>query len=204
MTNRSVQARADHPADDSSPPFPAPGCTVLTESSPAFKLVYEEHFAFVWRNAQRLGIRGPEVDDVVQDVFVVVHRRIADFEPRTSVRAWVFGILTRVVRTHRRTHARKPPPSGNEMDNVVDGCHLNPEELLERQRAAKALDAILDTLSDEQREVFVLVELEEMSGPEISDALSISVNTVYSRLRAAREHFQRGVGRLFAEQRREP
>jgi RNA polymerase sigma-70 factor (ECF subfamily) len=204
MINGSMRARASRPVDESSLPGPHPTATPLPETSAGFKELYEEHFAFVWRNVQRLGIRGPEVDDAVQEVFIVVHRRIDDFEPRTSIRAWIFGILTRVVRTHRRTHARKQPPSSNETDTLVERRLLGPDEQLERNQAAQALESILDTLTDEQREVFVLVELEEMSGPEIADALAISVNTVYSRLRAAREHFQRGVSRMFAERRREP
>jgi RNA polymerase sigma-70 factor (ECF subfamily) len=204
MLNGPVRARADGPVEESNAQPPAPGSTPGSDSVPCFEQLYGEHFAFVWRNVQRLGLCGPEVDDAVQEVFMVVHRRLADFEPRTSVRAWIFGILTRIVRTHRRTRVRKQPPSCDVTDTLVDASCLGPEEQLERTRAARALEAILRTLTEDQCEVFVLVELEGMSGPEIADALNISVNTVYSRLRSAREHFQRGVDRLFAQRRREP
>jgi len=173
----------------------------LLAAVPSFERLYEEQFAFVWRNVQRLGVRGAEIDDAVQEVFIVVHRKLADYQPRSSVRAWVFGILTRVVRTHRRTRSRKEPPTAADTDMLADGRRPGPEELLERSETVQALEAILDTLTDEQCEVFILVELEEMSGPEVAEALAISVNTVYSRLRLAREHFQRGVTRYFAQRR---
>jgi RNA polymerase sigma-70 factor, ECF subfamily len=203
VMNGSLPARAHRPDSESTESGGSTQAVALA-GTPPFNLLYDEHFAFVWRNVQRLGIRQPETDDVVQEVFIVVHRKLETFEPRTSIRAWIFGILKHVARTHRRTRARKQPPSSCEAHRLADVTQLGPEELLQRSEATRALEVILDSMQEDQREVFILVELEQMNGPEIADALSISVNTVYSRLRAAREHFQRGAASLYAQIRSRP
>jgi len=73
-----------------------------------FDAVYREHFAFVWRAAKRLGVGDGALDDVVQEVFVVVHRRLDGFEGRSSLKTWLFGIALRIVRDHRRAVRRRP------------------------------------------------------------------------------------------------
>ena len=74
----------------------------LTAVARGFEAVYREHYAFVWRSVRRLGVPDRELDDVVQEVFVIVHRRLAEFEGRSMVTTWLFGIAYRVVRDHRR------------------------------------------------------------------------------------------------------
>src|SRR5687767_2802019 len=74
-----------------------------------FDQVYDEHVDFVWRSARRLGVPGTFADDVVQQTFLVVHRRLHDFEHRSSVKTWLFSILLRVVQDHRRSMRRKSP-----------------------------------------------------------------------------------------------
>jgi RNA polymerase sigma-70 factor, ECF subfamily len=169
-----------------------------------FKALYEEHFAFVWRNLQRFGVRKPELDDAVQDVFIVVHRKLSDFQPKASIRAWIFGIVASVARTHRRTRARKEVTSAAPVDRMGDVKSQDPEALLQCSQAKRTLEAILDSMRSDEREVFIWVELEQMRGPEIAEALGISVNTVYSRLRAARRDFQQGLARLTVDVRRRP
>jgi RNA polymerase sigma-70 factor, ECF subfamily len=162
---------------------------------PAFERVYEETFDFVWRCARRLGADAASLDDVVQDVFVVVHRRLPEFEGRASLTTWVFGIVRRVVRDHRRTRARKGAGLHGADAARVPARAAGPAEHAERAEAARVLNAVLEALTDERREVFVLAELEQMSAPEIAEALGENVNTVYSRLRAARADFDAAVGR---------
>src|SRR5262245_20245633 len=77
-----------------------------------FSAFYEQYFAFVWRSVRRLGVADHAVDDAVQDVFVVVHRRLAEFEGRSSVRSWLFGIALRVARARRRSDLRKSRVGG--------------------------------------------------------------------------------------------
>jgi RNA polymerase sigma-70 factor (ECF subfamily) len=157
--------------------------------------VYEEHFDFVWRSARRMGVAEAAVDDVVQEVFLVAHRRLADFEGRSSVKTWLFGILLRVVSDHRRTLRRKgglaPLP-----DVLPDDSNARcPAELTEKREQVRLLHRLLDGLDDDKRAVFVLAELEQMTAPEIAEALGVNLNTVYSRLRAARRKFEQALVR---------
>lgn len=189
-----------------SSPVSALGAVGASEESarevPSFEEVYEEHFPFVWRSVRRLGVPVSAVDDAVQDVFVVVHRRLPTFEGRASIRTWLFAILIRVVRDYRRAYRRKDLPvqaGGGPADpDDIAGNESNPQELAAKNEAARMMHELLDRLDDEKREVFVLAELEQMSVPEIADAVGINLNTAYSRLRAARQDFEQGVARLRA------
>ncbi len=165
----------------------------------AFANVYEEQFAFVWRSACRLGVDPSHRDDVVQETFVVFHRRLSEFEGRSSVKTWLFGILVNVVRAHRRTfrkgHERRPPAAaGPDLETVVD-TSASPHECAARAEAARLVMQLLAALDDDKRAVFVLAELEQMSAPDIALALGVPFNTVYSRLRLARREFAAAAAR---------
>ncbi len=155
--------------------------------------VYEAHFDFVWRTARRLGVGDAFVDDVVQDVFLVVYRKLPEFEGRSSVKTWLYAIARRVVSDHRRKACQRKPHTPIPDAMVATGA--SPDERAARQQAAVLLHGFLDSLPDEQREVFVLSELEQMTAPEIEEATGANVNTVYSRLRLARKAFERVVAR---------
>lgn len=159
-----------------------------------FDEVYDEHVDFVWRGLRRLGVPDAELDDALQDTFVVVHRRLGSFEGKSSLKTWIFGIALRVARTHRRTRARKPTSPLDDHDEPASHA-ADPSACAEDREAVRALHAILDELDDEKREAFVLAELEELTAPEIADALSLNVNTVYARIRAARKAFEQAVVR---------
>lgn len=144
-------------------------------------MVFKSHYAFVWRSLRRLGVQPDGVDDAVQDVFIVVHRRLPEFEGRASVRTWLFRIALRVASNHRRRQRAQPVS--------VDTQRLTGElgtVDLSQTEARAVLDALLAQLPERQRAVFVAVELEGLRGPEVAQALGIRVNTVYSRLRLAR------------------
>ena len=160
----------------------------------AFEDVYRAEFAFVWRSAKRLGLRDGGLDDAVQEVFVIVHRRLADFEGRSSLRTWLFGITLRVVRDHRRSARRRDPGPPVDPD-TLRATSSGPAESLEKAEAVRLLHALLDELDDDRREVFVMSELEQMPMPEIAEALAINVNTAYARLRIARQEFEQALAR---------
>jgi RNA polymerase sigma-70 factor (ECF subfamily) len=166
-----------------------------------FTTLYEQHFNFVWRCARRLGVVDALLDDAVQDVFVVVHRRLADFEGRSSVKSWIFGITRRVAKDYRRRAARKDRGKVP-VEGLIAVGEASPADLAQQAEARALLHQILESLDDQKREVFVLAELEEMTVPEIADAISANVNTVYSRLRAARRAFEQQISRLLARERR--
>jgi RNA polymerase sigma-70 factor (ECF subfamily) len=169
-----------------------------------FTEIYREFFGFVWRSARALGVRTSAVDDVVQEVFVIVHSRLAEFEGRSSIRTWLSGILLNVVRHHRRTVGRKSPHETGEAidpDTLPAGAR-DPSEMAEQSEGTRLVQHILDGFDDDKREIFVLAELEELSVPEIAQALGIKVNTAYSRLRLARATFEQGVARYRARDER--
>jgi RNA polymerase sigma-70 factor (ECF subfamily) len=138
------------------------------------------------------------VDDVVQEVFVVVHRKLGGFEGRSTMRTWLAGIVRRVVADHVRK--RGNAPVGDEpLENDRPSAARGPAEALDAKAAAGVLDALLARMTEVQREVFILHEIEEMTGREIAESIGANENTVHTRLRAARRIFEEGLARLRAE-----
>lgn len=168
--------------------------------STCFETLYDQYFAFVWRNLRRLGVGEAAVADAAQDVFLVVHRRLSEFEGRSTARTWLFGIVLRVARDHRRRLLRKEP--GQPLDEKLADVRPTPFDDAARTEAARLLEGLLDELDDEQRAVFVLAELEQMTAPEIAQVLSVKLNTVYSRLRLARAAFEKAAARARGDERR--
>ncbi len=163
--------------------------------------IYRDHFPFVWRMVRRFGVVDAQVEDAVQDIFIVVHRRLSDFEGRSSVRTWLAGIVRRVVRDYRRTGVRKPALGPAHVDISVDDLsagHTSPEDNALATEAVQLLHQLLDTLEDDQREVFILAELEQWSTAEIAEATGVKQSTASSRLRLAREAFEQAAERLRA------
>jgi RNA polymerase sigma-70 factor, ECF subfamily len=164
-----------------------------------FREVYDEHFAFVWRSLRRLGIREDDASDLVQEVFVVVHRKLCEFEGRSKITTWLFGICMRVARDHRQS-APVRREVATEATVLTEREDPTPDAgaELDRRRRRDLLERILDELPEDQRTVFVLFELEAMAGQEIAELLEIPTGTVHSRLRLAREGFRRAVARAEA------
>jgi RNA polymerase sigma-70 factor (ECF subfamily) len=161
---------------------------------PAFSEVYSENVAFVWRSLRRLGISERDLDDVCQEVFVIVHRKLATFHATAMMRTWLFGIARRVAADHRkRAHVRREtlavPSTLDTSAAVID------TEPAEMRRARAILDEILDELDDKKRAVFVLFELEGMPMSEIAKAVECPLQTAYSRLAAARKQVESAVRR---------
>jgi RNA polymerase sigma-70 factor, ECF subfamily len=169
---------------------------------PSFDELYVEHFTFVWRNLRRLGVAEATLSDAAQDVFLVVHRRLDDFEPRAAVRSWLYSIVVRVARQHRRGARRKPVESLDDAPCPV-AAGLGPEQLAEQNEALRRLLALLERLDDAKREAFVLSELESLTAPEIAAILGVNVNTIYARVRAARRELESALAQLGREGERE-
>jgi RNA polymerase sigma-70 factor (ECF subfamily) len=175
-----------------------PRAVAAAAPPPAFDQVYDEHFAFVWRNVLNRGVPPSAVDDVVQEVFVVVHRKLGGFEGRSSMRTWLAGIVRRVVADHVRKRGNAPVGDEPlELDSPSDA--RGPAEELDAKAAARVLDELLARMPEAQREVFILHEIEEMTGREIAEAVGANENTVHTRLRAARRIFEEGLERLRRE-----
>lgn len=159
--------------------------------------VYDQHFDFVWRNARRLGVPEASADDVTQDVFMIVQRRIATYDGRASMQAWIFGILVRVVSSHRRSYRRKGARNVSLDDerelsrSVSAPPDETPAAQLERAERARILSSLLDQLDEDKRALLILSELEEWTLREIAELYHSNINTIYSRLRAAKRDFER-------------
>lgn len=171
-----------------------------SQAPPSFEEVYNDNFAFVWRVVRRQGVAPEHIDDVCQEVFIIVHRKLPDFEQRAKVRTWIYQIVTNVVRNQRRSHQRKSVHAraqGEVLDpDELVGSEGNPEHKTGRRQAAAAAREILMEMNEKQRMAFVLIELEGMSIREVAEATEESFHTIRSRLRTARSEFQRHARRL--------
>jgi RNA polymerase sigma-70 factor (ECF subfamily) len=160
--------------------------------------IYRAHFQFVWRNARRLGVPDANVDDVVQDVFIVVHRRLKDFDGRVPLRAWIFGILVRVARGHRRTFQRKAARCVPFLHDNAVAAGPSPSELAERSERMAVLELLLSQLDEKKAMLIVLSELEQWTLREIAEFMGSNTNTIYSRLCAAKRDFDKAYARWLA------
>lgn len=167
---------------------PDPGVTeALTQ-------IYEAHFDHVWRALRRFGVESRHLEDVAQEVFVVVHRRLPDFQAGRPIKPWLTGIAFRCAADHRGRASVRREQNTEEIELVDDGA--NAEELLDRARAKDLVYRALAQLNDDQRLVFVMHDLDGCSMPEIAAVVDVPLNTLYSRLRLARAHFTRAVTEL--------
>jgi RNA polymerase sigma-70 factor (ECF subfamily) len=161
--------------------------------------VFARHGDFVWRTLQRLGVRGPDLEDLVQEVFVVVHRQLPGFAGQARITTWLYAIALRVVSTHRRRAwvRRESPQAEPPESHAASG----PEEALGAAEERQKLDEVLDLMGLEKRALFVMFELDQLPCQEIADTLGIPVGTVHSRLSAARHDFQSACARWHARAR---
>jgi RNA polymerase sigma factor (sigma-70 family) len=164
-----------------------------------FDAVYRAHHGFVWRTLRHLGVDHDRVDDAVQDTFLVVHRRLAEFAGRAALRTWLFEIARRVAGRYRRVAAREAPRRC-EVPDIQAPAQLDDD--LARAEAAEILAVFLDELDRDKSVVFIMAELEQRRAPEIAETLELNLNTVYARLRAARMQLDRLIHRLQAREQR--
>ena len=163
---------------------------------PPLAEIFREYAPFVWRGLRRLGVPESDVEDVCQEVFVVVHRKLGDFEGRSSLRTWIYGICARTASDYRRSgRVRREVVTDAPPDAPHEGGQHDAVAL---RQARATLDRILDELDDDKRAVFVLYEIEELTMAEVAEALACPLQTAYSRLHAARKVVEAGVARAQA------
>ena len=162
--------------------------------------VVRDHLDFTWRSLRRLGLPAPLADDGAQRVFLVLSDRLDDIKVG-SERAFLFKTALHVASSEKRAFTRRRETSLGDADSV-DGAPA-PDEALDRHRARGVLERLLEEMEMELRAVFVLFELEELTTAEIAATLEIPMGTVSSRLRRAREEFQRAAKRYQARARGE-
>jgi RNA polymerase sigma-70 factor (ECF subfamily) len=157
--------------------------------------IFREHGPFVWRALRRLGVAPSDADDACQEVFVVVYRKLGEYEGRAQMRTWLYGIAVRVAAAHRRkAHTKREIPTEEPVAPETASLTTPEGEAADREALA-LLDKALDELDEEKRAVFVLYEVEGLEMPEVAEALSCPVQTAYSRLHAARKDVERAMKR---------
>lgn len=166
----------------------------VAPSAPDVTEIYDEHADFVWRSLHRLGIFTRDLPDLTQEAFVVVHRRRSDIDDTRELRPWLFGICANLARNHRRKAFRR----GERLTaDVPEGrSESDPEADVETRRLRERGRRLLEDLDPEKRAVFVMFEVEGLSGKSIAEALGLALGTVHSRLHAAR----RALSRALAEE----
>lgn len=184
IRSRTVHSRA------SAPPrhvFLVPSIAATSDArteTPDISAVFREYLPFVYRALLRLGVSDGDADDVCQEVFMVVLKKLDTFEARSHLRTWIYGIVIRTASDYRKRAPRRReiltdrPPEPIASDDPF-------ERVAERQ-ARTVLDRALETLDDGKRDVFVLYEIEELSMKEVAEAAGCPLQTAYSRLHAAR------------------
>lgn len=157
-----------------------------------FLRIYDEHVDFLWRSAAGLGVPTDAREDIVQEVMLVVHRRLDQFERRSSLKTWLFGILYNVVANYRRSVRRKGPtveiPETMRSEGDPQSAAIDREDL-------RFVQTFLEGLPDEPRGVFVAFFLEHMSAPETAQATGLSIENVYTCVRTLKRRFRAALTR---------
>lgn len=154
------------------------------EDASTFEAVYAEHFDFTWRVLRNLVGPARGVEDAAQELWTVVHRRLSDFEHRSSVRTWLFGIAVNVARNQRRAESKHA--ALELLPELVPGPSSDPEAAHAATETWRSLTRFLDALEEQDRAIFVSSVLEDLSAKEASEALGVGVMSIYQRVRTLR------------------
>ncbi|HEY3253924.1 MAG TPA: sigma-70 family RNA polymerase sigma factor [Polyangiaceae bacterium] len=162
---------------------------------PSFQAVYAKYFDFVWASARRLGVEASAIDDVVQDIFIAIHGRLHTVHRPEALRSWVYSVARRTVSNHHRAVRARAGKNSTVVDDQLESHEPTPFDVTQKNSDLQLVANLLAELDESKRELLTLVEIEEMTVPEVADALEIPLNTAYSRLRAARLAFEAAVAR---------
>jgi RNA polymerase sigma-70 factor (ECF subfamily) len=167
-----------------------------TPAAPAatFRTVFEREHGYVWHSLRRLGVAERDLEDVTHDVFVVVHRKLDQYDAARALRPWLFGIAARVASDYRRKASHRFEHPGHDVEAV--DAQPSPEARLSASDAQKLVIAALQAVEADRRAVLIAVEIDELPVTEVAVALEIPLNTAYSRLRLARAEFGAAVARM--------
>ena len=165
------------------------------EVSP-FAAVYRQYFDFVWCSVRRLGVSSASMDDVVQEVFIVIHSRLHTVQHPEALRSWIYGVARRTVSGyHRARRVKEASGAALAVEPSAQPRPRTPLDFGEQNDQVMLLFNLLEELDEPKREVFSMVELDELTVPEIAEILEIPLNTAYSRVRAARQAFEEALAR---------
>lgn len=162
----------------------------------SFKALYRQYFHFVWSAARRFGVPPDAMDDLVQEVFIVIHGKLETLEKPEALHSWIYSVVRRTASNYRRAlRTREAAGILQEAPNEAESHEPTPFDRLKTNADLKLLVSLLAELDDPKREVFELIEIDELTVPEAAEVLEIPLNTAYSRLRAARQAFEAALAR---------
>jgi RNA polymerase sigma-70 factor (ECF subfamily) len=164
------------------------------DSRARFRDVFEREFDYVWASLRRLGVHTRDLEDVAQDLFVQVNRRIGAYDPSRPIRPWLFAFAVRCASDWRRLARHRVEVLGRDGDDAAPTPGA--DEQLERMQDLNLVLRALESVELGRRAVFILHELDGCSMKDITESLGIALFTGYSRLRVAREEFTTAVRRL--------
>lgn len=157
-----------------------------------FERLYHRYFGFTWRVLGHLGVKPHALDDAVQEVWIVVHRRLPSFAGRSALKTWLFGVALNVARNQRRAEDRR----AKHLSEAPPGrAPLDPESIHEGHEAWQRVQRFLGTLDEQQRAIFVCNLLENLSALQTAEATGLDVTTVYKRVRSLRQAFKSWLAR---------
>lgn len=162
-----------------------------------FRVIVEGEFDYVWITLRRLGVQPRDLEDVVQDVFVNLYRRLDLYDPSRPIRPWLFAFALRAASDWRKQARHRVEVLGQPVD--VAGNTPAPDEAMARNEDRELVLRALEDVEIERRAVFILYEIDGCSMKDIVESLRIPLFTGYSRLRVAREEFTAAVRRLVAQ-----
>jgi RNA polymerase sigma-70 factor (ECF subfamily) len=157
----------------------------------AFRELFEQHREQVARLARRMGAQRTDVEDLVQEVFLQVHRSIGDFKGQSRLTTWLYRVTVNVVLMHRRARRSRPVLLAEELSMPPTDPAALPDEQVARMERIDAFHRLLDRLSEKKRTVYVLHELEAMAPSDIADIVGAPILTVRTRLFYARRELAR-------------
>ncbi|MBK8238574.1 MAG: sigma-70 family RNA polymerase sigma factor [Deltaproteobacteria bacterium] len=164
---------------------------------PTLTELFRTHHPFVWRMVRHLGIPPSSLDDATQEVFVIAGRKLPELTSLAQPRAWLFGIARGLAANWRRSSERRRARE-DAWAQAEPSAQAQPDRELERRQAAASVETFLAELGEPFATTLVLVDVEGLSAPEVAEATGAALNTVYSRLRTARQRFDRFVESLDA------
>jgi RNA polymerase sigma-70 factor, ECF subfamily len=177
----------------------SPATRVLTPEQEAFRAAFLAHSAYVYRTLQRLGVYHRDLQDEVHNFFLKVHAKWSDYDSTRPIRPWLLAFAVRHAADYRQLAHIRREASGLESERKLEeaaSMQATPhDDLHASERRQLVMSAINAIDNYDQRALFVLHEVEELSVPEAAEVLAIPLNTAYSRLRTAREIFRNFVMR---------
>lgn len=194
MSSKSGEATAREKVVKDSPAGDKSSASTQTAAPPTLEAVYAERARFVWLTLQRLGVRASDLDDVCQDVFIILERKLPEFDAKAPIKPWLFAICAQTASNYRRRARFRLEVSAGGMSAEEElvpeaEAYRRPDREASSREQLERAERILSKLGPLKRSVFVMFELEGLSCQQIADELGLPVGTVYSRLHSARQLF---------------